>query len=166
MYFIVFLSSSCWLSASWFTSPHTSFFFFNDTATTEIYTLSLHDALPISELALFSGFHILRWSTRSKRDIYFAKRKLLRAMRTNLHPQISSWKSHPCPHPKLQQCPSHQLLVISQSQSSPRKPVPHQPNQAKPQMNLDRLVPRKTILLQQYSISHRLTIWTLLHLIF
>src|SRR5215813_2355056 len=27
------------------------FFFFNDTATTEIYTLSLHDALPISALA-------------------------------------------------------------------------------------------------------------------
>src|SRR2546422_3074871 len=29
-----------------------SFFFFNDTATTEIYTLSLHDALPISEVPL------------------------------------------------------------------------------------------------------------------
>src|SRR5258708_38882154 len=28
--------------------PRFSFFFFNDTATTEIYTLSLHDALPIS----------------------------------------------------------------------------------------------------------------------
>src|SRR3984885_16359708 len=28
--------------------PHASFFFFNDTATPEIYTLSLHDALPIS----------------------------------------------------------------------------------------------------------------------
>src|SRR2546430_11043255 len=27
-----------------------SFFFFNDTATTEIYTLSLHDALPIYRL--------------------------------------------------------------------------------------------------------------------
>src|SRR2546430_10295527 len=27
------------------------FFFFNDTATTEIYTLSLHDALPICERA-------------------------------------------------------------------------------------------------------------------
>src|SRR3989442_8859826 len=27
--------------------PRTFFFFFNDTATTEIYTLSLHDALPI-----------------------------------------------------------------------------------------------------------------------
>src|SRR5687768_17859479 len=29
------------------------FFFFNDTATTEIYTLSLHDALPIS--AIYAG---------------------------------------------------------------------------------------------------------------
>src|SRR5437762_12896282 len=28
------------------------FFFFNDTATTEIYTLSLHDALPILEVRL------------------------------------------------------------------------------------------------------------------
>src|SRR5256885_16714611 len=28
--------------------PIVFFFFFNDTATTEIYTLSLHDALPIS----------------------------------------------------------------------------------------------------------------------
>src|SRR5437016_14456236 len=34
------------------------FFFFNDTATTEIYTLSLHDALPISSAAaaLWPGF--------------------------------------------------------------------------------------------------------------
>src|SRR3989454_12794715 len=30
------------------TPPTLFFFFFNDTATTEIYTLSLHDALPIS----------------------------------------------------------------------------------------------------------------------
>src|SRR2546430_11263872 len=47
------------------------FFFFNDTATTEIYTLSLHDALPISnfsflgvrrraEKALFGGGHAFR----------------------------------------------------------------------------------------------------------
>src|SRR5256885_10562928 len=34
------------------TSP--PFFFFNDTATTEIYTLSLHDALPICEGRLAS----------------------------------------------------------------------------------------------------------------
>src|SRR4051812_50028097 len=33
-------------SQPWF-STRLSFFFFNDTPTTEIYTLSLHDALPI-----------------------------------------------------------------------------------------------------------------------
>src|SRR2546425_5339186 len=35
------------------------FFFFNDTATTEIYTLSLHDALPISrsEPGLLESMH-------------------------------------------------------------------------------------------------------------
>src|SRR5205807_10513747 len=32
-------------------------FFFNDTATTEIYTLSLHDALPIFENAAASAAH-------------------------------------------------------------------------------------------------------------
>src|SRR5471030_3515921 len=31
------------------------FFFFNDTATTEIYTLSLHDALPISDAPVQSA---------------------------------------------------------------------------------------------------------------
>src|SRR5258707_10166327 len=35
-----------------------SFFFFNDTATTEIYTLSLHDALPIFRLR--GRYHTLR----------------------------------------------------------------------------------------------------------
>src|SRR5947209_9750306 len=37
-----------------------SFFFFNDTATTEIYTLSLHDALPISRM----GHAVTLWSAR------------------------------------------------------------------------------------------------------
>src|SRR4051794_41469652 len=36
------------------------FFFFNDTATTEIYTLSLHDALPISVLLVASMFEVSR----------------------------------------------------------------------------------------------------------
>src|SRR6266508_6834569 len=35
--------------------PYFFFFFFNDTATTEIYTLSLHDALPISLLETDGG---------------------------------------------------------------------------------------------------------------
>src|SRR5256884_9936458 len=41
------------------------FFFFNDTATTEIYTLSLHDALPILSLSrradLLNGIEIRDW---------------------------------------------------------------------------------------------------------
>src|SRR2546426_3164091 len=37
------------------------FFFFNDTATTEIYTLSLHDALPILYLWTLPMFHCNGW---------------------------------------------------------------------------------------------------------
>src|SRR2546422_10437034 len=42
------------------------FFFFNDTATTEIYTLSLHDALPISPARRATG--CLRRSSASRGD--------------------------------------------------------------------------------------------------
>src|SRR5436190_23666212 len=38
-----------------FAIPFILFFFFNDTATTEIYTLSLHDALPILHGADWAG---------------------------------------------------------------------------------------------------------------
>src|SRR3712207_7946587 len=43
-----------------------SFFFFNDTATTEIYTLSLHDALPISRQTVLMkvGVEVLRRAYR------------------------------------------------------------------------------------------------------
>src|SRR5437762_13288908 len=50
------------------------FFFFNDTATTEIYTLSLHDALPISSLrsptvsAKSSQTIVCEWSLGSTSD--------------------------------------------------------------------------------------------------
>src|SRR5499433_2543048 len=41
-----------------------SFFFFNDTATTEIYTLSLHDALPISGVQDFAPAGERGWGNR------------------------------------------------------------------------------------------------------
>src|SRR2546422_1492872 len=44
-----------------------SYFFFNDTATTEIYTLSLHDALPISAGAapgMFHNVYVQPWAYR------------------------------------------------------------------------------------------------------
>src|SRR5947209_12552389 len=43
------------------------FFFFNDTATTEIYTLSLHDALPICDRVRGRG-------RRVQRDVYHHRR--------------------------------------------------------------------------------------------
>src|SRR4030043_1588580 len=43
-----------------------SFFFFNDTATTEIYTLSLHDALPI--WSCIAGRRPHRWTKLAGRD--------------------------------------------------------------------------------------------------
>src|SRR2546421_6293192 len=53
--------------------PALTCFFFNDTATTEIYTLSLHDALPIS-ISLLSYLCIPAWSfiptTRYPRSSY------------------------------------------------------------------------------------------------
>src|SRR2546426_8590692 len=42
---------SCFCVLLLYRSLLSCFFFFNDTATTEIYTLSLHDALPICALA-------------------------------------------------------------------------------------------------------------------
>src|SRR6266511_5339934 len=46
------------------------FFFFNDTATTEIYTLSLHDALPISlgvgNYAFETTAALARWLAQSR----------------------------------------------------------------------------------------------------
>src|SRR4030042_4326326 len=51
------------------------FFFFNDTATTEIYTLSLHDALPIYALCKAG---ILGETTGRQRDRVYADRKSTR----------------------------------------------------------------------------------------
>src|SRR3712207_8920403 len=48
------------------TCLHLYLFFFNDTATTEIYTLSLHDALPISAIPACAGCDSrgFRWRRR------------------------------------------------------------------------------------------------------
>src|SRR2546429_3025910 len=47
--------------------PYVSLFFFNDTATTEIYTLSLHDALPILYPA--SNQFVARWIPSHERGV-------------------------------------------------------------------------------------------------
>src|SRR5437868_15397326 len=58
-----------------FSLSFSSFFFFNDTATTEIYTLSLHDALPIyspiearPRAARRSNCRARRWLSRDRKS--------------------------------------------------------------------------------------------------
>src|SRR3712207_7589035 len=71
-------------------SAHQIFFFFNDTATTEIYTLSLHDALPICN-AVFP-LPLSPTSTLIRRQSStFASRKLRKLRIVNestIHPTI------------------------------------------------------------------------------
>src|SRR2546422_11754393 len=61
-----------------------AFFFFNDTATTEIYTLSLHDALPISECIHALAFEgggksvIIGDNSTARREALFRDRKSTR----------------------------------------------------------------------------------------
>src|SRR2546427_6378543 len=70
-----------------------SFFFFNDTATTEIYTLSLHDALPIFTL-VFGNFIIRKLTAlklgqpiRAAAEVHRLDRKSTRL--NSSHSQIS-----------------------------------------------------------------------------
>src|SRR3712207_7475939 len=74
------------------------FFFFNDTATTEIYTLSLHDALPICGHLLFPG----------------------RALRTQLNTSARAWRfqSEPpgAPGPALAGVHAADLAVVHRSE--------------------------------------------------
>src|SRR3712207_7733023 len=74
------------------------FFFFNDTATTEIYTLSLHDALPISsprwlmtltamrpELGLSKGREVSLLRVAQASSSISARRVVLSALRSEEH---------------------------------------------------------------------------------
>src|SRR5258708_14050313 len=66
------------------------FFFFNDTATTEIYTLSLHDALPISWMSPMAR---VRPGTRNPVSRFAASRTLAdrKSTRLNSSHQIISY---------------------------------------------------------------------------
>src|SRR5256885_5416946 len=65
---------------------NTFFFFFNDTATTEIYTLSLHDALPIWRQAgpiVWPAVHVLLMAGLEELD--FTQRTFLDRKSTRLN---------------------------------------------------------------------------------
>src|SRR2546427_3357215 len=66
-----------------------SFFFFNDTATTEIYTLSLHDALPILAVLLAMCPRDLRWVHADGHNAHTARRDRKSTRLNSSHSQIS-----------------------------------------------------------------------------
>src|SRR2546430_13389993 len=88
------------------------FFFFNDTATTEIYTLSLHDALPISDRLRRTPRSWCRRSRPAERcsDLRCRDRKSTRL--NSSHSQISyavfCLKKHPTAPPNTLKRPSHE----------------------------------------------------------
>src|SRR2546430_8268453 len=66
------------------------FFFFNDTATTEIYTLSLHDALPISNRRRLRRRHRRRLVQHERNAYVDSRREDRKSTRLNSsHSQIS-----------------------------------------------------------------------------
>src|SRR6266849_10821914 len=74
------------------------FFFFNDTATTEIYTLSLHDALPIDR----RRNHRLRLRPRRPHRLFClsqSENKSLRRARARRHLDPRRWRQAP-PSPR------------------------------------------------------------------
>src|SRR2546425_13199929 len=66
-----------------------SFFFFNDTATTEIYTLSLHDALPIYPLYFDASYFAVPEEAGQK-----AYQLLLKAMEESGYAAIARSEEH------------------------------------------------------------------------
>src|SRR2546422_10629583 len=70
-----------------------SFFFFNDTATTEIYTLSLHDALPISLVVtrLIFDWLLERGWLKSIRMLHIIRATKLDFMKLAKQAFIMSW---------------------------------------------------------------------------
>src|SRR5437773_7971424 len=86
-------------------------FFFNDTATTEIYTLSLHDALPILPLRAGGRLHGAVRGARRRGGVRAAGRRLPR-LRSEEH--TSELQSH------------HDLvcrLLLEKKKKSPLHPI-------------------------------------------
>src|SRR5258708_18109360 len=87
-----------------------SFFFFNDTATTEIYTLSLHDALPIFQGIAAPGSMGSRQTPPSVRRAERARGvgyRMARGSRTRAYSEAGAGTSRSEEHTSELQSPDH-----------------------------------------------------------
>src|SRR3712207_7560639 len=88
------------------------FFFFNDTATTEIYTLSLHDALPISRPRAAAAPALLIRSIMSRKNRRSTRRSRRRAApSTSTAPPCSTSSVRPRSEEHTSELQSRQYLV-------------------------------------------------------
>src|SRR2546429_4257340 len=102
------------------------FFFFNDTATTEIYTLSLHDALPISSSpsARASCWPWRWWKSCPKRSRARARRRrrwCWRATRSEEHTSELQSRLHLVCRLLLEKKKKHRLRESRICPESPRQ---------------------------------------------
>src|SRR5256885_8509574 len=96
------------------------FFFFNDTATTEIYTLSLHDALPISShstnATVQDAESVYRYTTKAFGPLMAKAARLAivdrKSTRLNSSHLVISYAVFCLKKKKKNNVPIHQILVL------------------------------------------------------
>src|SRR5258708_20952698 len=100
-----------------------SFFFFNDTATTEIYTLSLHDALPISCRSMKFRWRgcLARCSRSPPSSRWKHSRKDRKSTRLNSSHQIISYAVFCLKKKKHKKKRRHTTRNVVEMRSSPLK---------------------------------------------
>src|SRR2546427_778325 len=94
-------------------SSYRLFFFFNDTATTEIYTLSLHDALPISSCRSLSMTRAARAASRGGSPVRYRTTSLVSSRAVIRGPAGPSPPRH------------HRRRSISDGRSAPARSEEH-----------------------------------------
>src|SRR5437660_5112546 len=105
-----------------------SVFFFNDTATSEIYTLSLHDALPISRGGATSRFGRRRdslWVTGDMRARPFVPRdRYLARRRSEEHTSELQSRGHLVCRLLLEKKKKKKIQIITKISKAHQKPQP------------------------------------------
>src|SRR2546430_6310910 len=106
------------------------FFFFNDTATTEIYTLSLHDALPISASLRPAG----RWLTLEPSEGRSWCRVRSACRRTRGSRQAARGRSRSEEHTSELQSQSNLVcrLLLEKKKTAPNLVMPHSIQHSQP----------------------------------
>src|SRR5437868_10595288 len=97
------------------------FFFFNDTATTEIYTLSLHDALPIFEAARRVKHGAVEEMVDHAEHVVFRDRKSTRLNSSHVSISYAVFCLKKKKKKKTQQSDNNNILCIQAINNNPHK---------------------------------------------